>query len=468
MLPNIHCLQYRSGYRALFQIVAMGIGFSLLTLTTLPGCGSSMRYSPCVRKHLVENEFDHALDAVKNNQEKYSTLESALYYLDLGLLSHYAGHYQESVQYLSIAEKTMTELYTKRISNESASLLIEDKMQPYEGEDFEKVLVNVFNALNFAAMQEWEKALVEGRRVQVKLQTLKDKYGNAHKNGYRDDPFARFLTGIFYDIQGNDNDAFIAYKKAKLAYTQNHTQSHGSLKIPDLIHEKLICSADANGFRDEKRAAIKEYSRGPTVSCSLNAQQGEIIIIHYQGLIPEKIESKHPVTMPDGYHVNLSIPVFKEKQPLFRHAQVRLQSMENGRTLNSTPEMMEDITAIATENLKNRTAWLKTRCIARAGTQYAVTEGLGLALDQAVGGWQGQLLGALLKGTREGAGNADLRQWRTLPARISTGRILAPPGRYTAMVEYFDANNNKTTRKNQPAIQVKQGETRFLFLTSLK
>jgi hypothetical protein len=146
---------------------------------------------------------------------------------------------------------------------------------------------------------------------------------------------------------------------------------------------------------------------------------------------------------------------------------VRLQSVENGRIYYATPELMEDISAIASENLKNRTAWLKARCIARAGTQYAVTEGLGLALDQAVGGWQGQLISALLKGTREGAGNADLRQWRTLPARISAGRILVPPGRYQGMVEYVDSKN-KITKKNLPLTTVIQGETTFLFFASLK
>ena len=59
----------------------------------------------------------------------------------------------------------MEELYTRSITAEAGAMLTNDNLLPYEGEDFEKVMVNVVGALNHVYLQQWDDALVEARRL---------------------------------------------------------------------------------------------------------------------------------------------------------------------------------------------------------------------------------------------------------------------------------------------------------------
>ena len=76
--------------------------------------------------------------------------------------------------------------------------------------------MNVYLALNFAAQGLPDEALVEARKVDLKLKEYARQYEG--KNAYQEDAFARYLSGILYESTGEINDAFIAYKKAYEAY----------------------------------------------------------------------------------------------------------------------------------------------------------------------------------------------------------------------------------------------------------
>jgi len=86
-------------------------------------------------------------------------------------------------------------------------MLSNDLTLPYEGEDFETVLINVVAALNYVLLNQWDDALVEARKVDHKLNVINDRYDK--KNVYKEDAFARYLSGILYEGKGELNDAFI-------------------------------------------------------------------------------------------------------------------------------------------------------------------------------------------------------------------------------------------------------------------
>ena len=109
-----------------------------------------------------------------------------LYYMDRGMLLHLAGSYEASNQSLELAKKTAEALWTESIGAHAASWATTDNALPYQGEDFEKVMLHLVAALNYLAMGKISQAEVEARQITAKLELYNQQLGEA-SSVYRDD-----------------------------------------------------------------------------------------------------------------------------------------------------------------------------------------------------------------------------------------------------------------------------------------
>ncbi len=95
--------------------------------------------------------------------------DRVLYWIDLGLLNHYADKDSLAIENLQLADYAIEELYTKSISKGAASMLLNDNALDYSGEDYENIYINVFKSLSYYRNGFSESALVEIRRLLEKL-----------------------------------------------------------------------------------------------------------------------------------------------------------------------------------------------------------------------------------------------------------------------------------------------------------
>lgn len=117
-------------------------------------------------KAILKNNYLEAaalVEAEKDNS--YKKRDRVLYYLNLGMLYHFAGMYEKSNKLLTIAEYAIEELFTKSISKAATSLLLNDTVLDYSGEDYEDIYINVFKALNYLSLESFDEAFVEVRRI---------------------------------------------------------------------------------------------------------------------------------------------------------------------------------------------------------------------------------------------------------------------------------------------------------------
>ena len=98
----------------------------------LAGCVSA-DFRAVTEDSLMTGDYEGAAKEVEKKQESsyYKGKNSLLYYLDYGFLCHYAGLYEESNKALDEAERLSDELYTKSISREIGSYLINDRVKEY-------------------------------------------------------------------------------------------------------------------------------------------------------------------------------------------------------------------------------------------------------------------------------------------------------------------------------------------------
>lgn len=440
--------------------------FILLGIFLFFSCAPGIKHYPRINQYLLSQDYDSAYKLVKKNKGTYAERNAVLYYMDEGIISHFAGRYKESNRSFSKAESIMEELYTKSISKQVASFLISDNTVPYRGEDFERAMVNLFMALNYVGLGKWEDAVVEGRKVDSKLNLINSQYEEGKGNVYKEDGFIRFLMGALYELEGEINDAFISYRKAEAVYRTEYLPNYG-ISPPTILVEDLLTSAHAMDFHEEMAEIKKEYPNVTFIDSARKKEMAEVYFIHYNGLAPEKVEKRFLVPMPDGFVVKIAYPKFVKRSYRISHGEITLMNLGSGRSYRFPTVLMEDIASIAVLNLENRINRIKAKAIARATTKYLASKGLSKVAEKE----GGKLLGFVVQVSASIASvateQADVRQWRLLPAEIRVGRSVIPPGEYRGRIRFVGSGGSVISSREIAPFSVKKGEERFFIYRTL-
>jgi len=415
-----------------------------------------------MRSQLEQAKYDDAAKFIEKGKESfYGESNAVLYYLDELMALHLAQKYQDSNALVDKATKKMDDLYTTSVSTEVGAFMTNDNAKPYEGEDFERALIHVYGALNYSALGQRDDALVEARRVEQQLQVLNDAHGKAKegkKSEYSEDAFVRWFSGSLYESDGTDegtNDAWISYQKALQAYEKAYVPKYRTA-VPTVLVQDALRLAERLGFDDEYRAIKRNYPQVAYTKQVDAAQQGSLVFMHMNGEAPYKIE-KSWEAIADGKAIRVAYPEFQAKPKRIHHAVITVNN-QSGKT-----ELMENVNAIAVQNLKDHMGRIKGKMIARAITKFLAAKATEVASTQASGN---QTFGALMGAAASVAGavteRADLRSWLLLPSSIDATRLFLPPGQYTATVEFFGTGGGAIGKTTLTPFTVEKGRTTFV------
>ncbi len=440
--------------------------FASLVLA-VTGCSPGLQFHVQVNQLLERQQYAEALKLFDSHKNAYGSREKLLFFLDKGAVAHYAGRWEESIGLLSKADLLLEEAYTRSVSQEAATFLINDNMRDYSGEDFESAMVNLFQALNYAALGMWDDALVEARRVDIKLNLFNDQYPEQARNVYREDAFIRFLMGLLYESQGAVNDAFIEYKKALETYRNQYWPVY-RVSPPPILARKMLQAARQLDFDQEAQWLLDQYPELTAGGKPPNQQTAEIVIIHYNGPGAEKEEASFWVTMPDGFVLKLAYPKFVDRHFSIVNSQMVLTDTQGSKTSLCTTFEAENIAAIARVNLQNRIARIKAKAVARVTAKYLAA----LAVKRQVEKKHNQNLGFLVQIITQGAllatENADTRQWRMLPASIRIGLGTLEPGTWQGEMKFFDAGGKVVATRQVRPFTVMPGQKFFLIVRTVR
>lgn len=386
-------------------------------LIIFTGCASFNFYKK-IDTAILSGNFVEADKIIEQEKNRYVGEHELLYYFDKGSILQMVGDYNASIEYLNNAELKIESLYTKSITKELSSYFTNDMSLPYEGEDFEQVMVHIIKGLNFMYNGDFNGALVEARKVNHRLNLLSDRYEG--KNIYKEDAFARYLSAIAYEAKGEMNDAFIAYKKALNVY-KDYQNLYGT-SIPQNLKSEILRSADAVKFYDEIEELEREWGQKVYFEKYRDfKQKGEVVFVIYDGMAPYKI-SKHidfPIKEKGkiAYYVKVAFPKFVARKNVISNGQIAV----NDVFINSF--VAEDITSIAIKTLENKNFLIEAKAIARAVAKYQMAKAIS---DDG----KNKLLGLATNIFNVATEQADTRSWRTLPARFHLMRVTLKPGKY--------------------------------------
>lgn len=390
----------------------------------------SLRYKTEINRLSAAGKFREADERVTAKKNKlYKKKDAVLFYLDRAALLHDAQDPAASDEMLASAQAYIDELYAKSVSASAGRLLINDLTTPYYAANYERALTYYYRAQNFLQRGDVSSAAVEARRAVFFLDHLRaDK-----RKGYNDDPFVQYFASLVFESVGQLSDARIARQNAFNAYRR--------------LGGKLGVSA-------------------PEFSVPQNAGElGEVIIFHYNGLLPLKktqtvqvawSEAAAMASSPQettdsvspevqnalaaglfGSAVTLSYPVLVP-QP-FR---VASSFVEAGGQRYVT-QKVADFAGAAKMDLDEKLPGIWFRTATRAvAKQVAAAQARQAARSAANDDTVGDLAGMFVSALGAALEKADTRQWFTLPAEVRMTRLFLTPKTQDIKLLFRDGYGN--------------------------
>ena len=431
----------------------IGAGLIILILF-FSGCASVPTYKT-VENSMRQHRFDQTVLEIEKKKKSYGKKNELLYYFDRIWADHLAGNYESSNEFIEKANLLIDELYTKSVSSEAMSFIGNDLNLPFEGENFERVMIHVVGMLNYVSMRKFDEALVEARRADQRMKVYVDKYG-ADNIKYSEDALARYLSAVLYENSGEYWDAYIDYKKTDQAF--DRYQKAYSTPKPEQVGKDLLRLSAGLGETEDHERFEQQFPGLKTQNLkALNQKYGEVIVFLYEGLAPVKeteyiqVPVRHSDNTVDRFAV--AFPRFRVRNAKHAVARLMVGEREDGF------ELFQDISAIAFQDLQDRIALIRVKAIARATAKYQASRALTKSAKKENAG-AGLLMGLVTDIYKVASEQADTRSWQILPARIHIARMAVRPGKHNVEILVLRGGNSQKIPLGE--IDVAAGEKKFL------
>ena len=385
------------------------------------------------------------------------------YQFELGLVAHYANHFAESNKAFDLAGDIAEDRYTKSLTAEAVSLITSDKLRPYVGTQYERLLSHYYRALNYVYQDKLDDALVECRRATNLIDYFK---GEDENYDFFGTGFLAYLSGMLFEARGDWNDALISYKQAA-EYYQSAVEKTG-VEMPNDIGNSIVRLARLLGFEDDLERYQAQYGEPPPRP----ENTGELILFYESGYVPPKVEENliFPILKIDDvedeefvptlmgregmvyedieleYLLRIAIPTLHSHRPHFNGITVTVEEAQK------TGVLVEDVENIAIKTFEAQRPIILLRTLVRAVGKYLLTrqadkqhEALGLLTN---------LAGVLTE-------QADTRSWQTLPNQIFMVRMSLPAGTHTLQLSFLDANGQVRGSQSVPDIKINPNQIIF-------
>jgi len=424
----------------------------LLVILILTGCGSVRTqtgfYEP-VYEELETGNFTEAAAGIERAKEngKYGHKDRLVYYLDAGMVYHYAMQYDTSNTRLHLAEDAAEELFTKSISRAATSMLLNDNVLEYSGEDYEILYANLMKCLNYIRKDDIEDAFVEVRRANLKLELLDQKYDDAAKElttaskndtldydieyavdnvRFHNDAFARYLSMHMYASEAKWDDAHIDFELLKDAFakqSQVYQFDLPKVKYKPSSGKSILSVVGLAGLSPTKEAFELRVRSDKDL---------ELIQVLYTDTEGKDAEYGHlPIDLGVDLYFKFAIPRIAQRPSVVKTARV----FANNELIGEL-QIIEDLYLVAEETFRARKSIIYFKSIGRSLAKALANYKLKKEVD--TGGLAGWLKKAAVDVVTDLTEGADLRCCRTLPGRIFVGDFELEPGTYDLRIEFVD------------------------------
>jgi len=310
--------------------------------------------------------------------------DRVLFLMERGMIRQASGNYDGSSQDMIEAYDKLGSLTAVSVSEDSASMVINDNVQTYQGAPFERTLLHVFTAKNHLMRSNWENAAVEARRI---IESLDPE----NKKDYPEDAYSRYMAGFCLGLMGDWSNAALQYRNAD-----------------ELLPNLMIDDRTGMIYPGTNRADIAAAKKSDYTH--------ELVVFVLIGRSPTGSElqnARRPV-LPAGF------------------ASIYIDGQEAGRSYQLTDTVDLAFTTKQKDAIRE---------MAKTVSRVAAKEVAAHSIEQ-----QDEFLGFLFRVIMIGIlEQPDIRRWETLPHSLQVARIPCPKNPKDIEVR-FQTSSGVTTR----------------------
>ncbi len=470
---------------------------SLLSLLILAGgltsCASFERYRMLYNERIETGNFEEATRLVENKRFYKKDRNEVLRYLELGALARMQGDLEKSNEYLNKADYLIEDRRAS-LGSQGLAVMSNPRVLPYQTEYFENIAVHYLKSLNYLQLNDISAARVEARRTNIRLQELNDAVPEKPLK-YHDDVLGHITMGLSYEMNGEWNNAFIAYRNAVELFIQDgEVQPYMGVQMPEQLKCDLLRMADQLGFAND----ASYYRRILAPRCKDDVGEGGSLVLFWengQGPIKEEniigfdvvrrgdrsqvrfVNDRMGMNYDFGEdiyndyngfaginNIRLALPAFRPRAYPLHRADIKypggFQRME----------LLEDLNVVAEQSLRDRFGRELANALVRLAAKEAVEAGLRSIKtkkkdnddedgeeeekskddeeeeeddEEAYDETLGLILGTTMSIVNAATERADIRSWQTLPAEIHYQRVPLKPGPNEIRISFYNQYNQR-------------------------
>ena len=369
-----------------------------------------------------QSYFENELQKAKNNKDPIYTAINA------ASIARVCQEFALSNELLDIAEDKYKydvdlESTGNKIARNLVSVLLNDTFSDYDGNLYERIMVNLYKGLNFMSLNEFENARVEFNRALIRQDMAKEY-------------FAPQIQAAKEKLEKEKSDPNYKenLKNAKLVYdeysrlfkefktSENFINPYATYAASVFFYLDKDYKNSADKFREiaianPKNKAISAINqRLQTRAKNVKSKGKKYIFLAYEdglGTIKNEFAMNIPYIISDGVAtVSLSLPMLKKRD--FSYKDISINGVKATQISN-----FDNIFA---SEFKIELPWIITKSIL-SGAIKSTTSAI---VASEVGGVASLATTFLLSATNK----ADIRVWQTLP-KIASIAMVENKGSYT-------------------------------------
>lgn len=331
-----------------------------------------------------------AANEIKNFAEQSSDDQLA-FLLDYASLLFYSGEYKESIQAFLKAEAISEESDYFSVSRQTGSVFVNEEMLKYQTPVYEKILINVYLALNFIELNQYDEALVEIRKIHQKYLKLKSE----EVQPFELNSLGKYLSAILWEMDKKYDLAYLSLKES----FEIDPNIHGI--ETDLIRLAFLAQRDDEALKLMNQFNLRIDKK--SVLDSKSSKKSQLLIFVHSGQGPQReqsgVNSPYPILVPHSY--------YKMDHRFEIDNQVKKS------------QVIFDLETAAIRSLKEEYDYLVKKRLASFVAKEVLAEQI-RQKDEALG-----LIALIFMRVSE---RADLRQWSQLPQTVQLVRFELEPG----------------------------------------
>lgn len=414
------------------------LGLLVLTWLSVSSCATYTQDTKEMRNSYRVDAFDRSLTHLEDLGLQDQSRNKLLYLWEKSMILDRMKKLKESRDLLKNSDLLVDQMRNSSVVGDLASFVYNDSAKDYQGEDYEKVALHLMLAVSFLEEGRLSEARVAARAINTTLQEINNFY-KENKNRYRDDAFARYLSGAIFEAKGEVDNAIVAYRKSLKSY-ENDYGRYFATSPPQSLIKSLVALLRKRGRTQLAGELVKRYDH-----LSFNRDRSKsatLFVVHEVDTIAIKTTQEF-VFFWDRKPIRFSFPVIRRRGYSYYGG--------TGVTVDgeyTRGEVAQNLNAIAAQTLEDS----KGRYMAKMVSRVIVKDQISQQARGMFGGL-GELFVSIYGAFTE---TADTRSWSLLPGAFYVTRLDLKPGKHQIKVK-----TNGDPKKNR-TINLEAGEIRFI------